>query len=66
MPENDEHPIIPGLTAKRRRWIYGVVLTLAPLAVIYGLASSEEVAMWVAAAAAFLGAGVALPNVSGD
>lgn len=60
---NENHPVIPGLTAARRRWLYGLVLAAAPLAVIYGVAQSEEVALWVAAAAAFLSAGVALPNV---
>jgi hypothetical protein len=63
MTDHDPHPVIPGLTAARRQWLYGVVLAAAPLAVIYGLVSNETAAMWVAAAAAFLSAGVALPNV---
>lgn len=63
MSNHDNHPVIPGLTAARRQWLYGLVLALAPLAVIYGLASNETAALWVAAAAAFLSAGVALPNV---
>lgn len=62
--EDAPHPVIPGLTAARRRWLYGLTIAIAPLAVIYGLASGEDVGLWVAAIAAFLSGGVALPNVS--
>ena len=59
----DQHPAIPGLTAARRKWIYGVVLACAPLAVVLGLTDNETAALVVAVIAAVLGGGVALPNV---
>ena len=60
---NEDHPVIPGLTASRRRWLYGLVLAIAPLAVIHGVVTGEDVGLYVSAVAAFLGGGVALPKV---
>lgn len=62
----DTHPVIPGLTARRRRWIYGVVLALAALAVGLGVTDNTTAGLFVSTVAAILGGGVALPNVSGD
>lgn len=47
---------------KVRQYIYGILVTLAPLAVIYGLVSEQEVALWLAVGAAILGNGLALAN----
>lgn len=47
-----------------RAYIYRGLVGTAPLAVIYGLASGEEVALIVAAAAAWLGVGLAAKNTS--
>lgn len=60
---NDEHPVIPGLTPRRRKWIYGIVLGLAPIAILHGLMTGEQAALYVAAIVAFLSSGVALPNI---
>lgn len=46
-----------------RRGIYLAVLAAGPLLTYYGLATEEEWALWVNAAAAVLGGGVALGNV---
>lgn len=49
---------------RTRAWLYRVLLTLQPLIVAYGVASSEQAAMWVAVAAAALGSGLASANTS--
>jgi len=50
------------LTQKRRAYIYRVLVTLGPAALLYGLLTAEEVAVWLAAAAAVLGNGLAAAN----
>lgn len=47
-----------------RARIYRVLLALQPLVVAYGLASSEQAAMWIAVVAAVLGTGLASVNTS--
>lgn len=49
---------------RTRAWLYRVLLTLQPLIVAYGVASSEQAAMWVAVVAAVLGTGLASANTS--
>lgn len=45
-----------------RAWIYGVLAAAAPLAVVYGLLSEQEVALWLGVVSAALGNGLALLN----
>lgn len=48
-----------------RRYLYGVVLALIPVLVVFGLVSPDDVATWTNLAGALLGlgaAGLALPN----
>ena len=48
-----------------RRYLYGVVVALIPLLVLFGLIAPEDVATWTNLAGALLGlgaAGLALPN----
>ena len=47
-----------------RAWLYRVLLALQPLAVAYGLTTSETAALWVAAVASALGFGLATANTS--
>lgn len=56
----EPNTIIPN--AKVRAWIYGVLVAAGPLAVFYGLATQEEVALWLGVAASALGNGLALAN----
>ena len=58
MPDQ-AHPVVPWLTQERRAWLYRVLTAMATLVVIYGVASGEDVAVWLGAAAAFLGNGTA-------
>lgn len=46
-----------------RAWIYGVLAAAAPLAVVYGLLTEQEVALWLGVISAALGNGLALLNV---
>jgi hypothetical protein len=52
---------VNGLTPKTRKWIYGVLLASAPLVVFYGVATQQEVTLWVGFAATALG--IAFDNV---
>lgn len=52
------------LTEARRAYIYRVLLTLQPLIVFYGVASSTAVALWLTTASAVLGLGLATANTS--
>ena len=63
MTEQD-HPVIPGLTAPIRKWIYGLVLAAVPVGVALGVTDNTTAALIVALVAAFLGGGVALPNTA--
>ncbi len=47
---------------KIRAWLYGILIAAGPLAVFYGLATNQEVALWLGVAAAALGNGLALGN----
>lgn len=48
-----------------RAWLYGVAIAIGPLLVVYGIMTTDEVAAWLAVAAAILApAGVALANLS--
>lgn len=49
---------------KTRAYIYRGLVATAPLAVVYGLASGTEVAVWLGAAGAWLGVGLAAKNTS--
>lgn len=40
-----------------RKYIYRALAVLAPVAIFYGLLSGQEAALWLAVAAALLGAG---------
>lgn len=51
------------LTLKRRRYLYGVIMALVPVAVLYGIVTAEAAAALLMLAAAVLGiGGVALAN----
>lgn len=53
----------PFWTLARRRWAYGVVTALVPVAVIYGLVTAEQAAALLVLAGAALGvAGLALAH----
>lgn len=47
-----------------RAYIYRIVLGLSPIAVFYGLVTSEEAALWVALIANALGVSLAAANTS--
>lgn len=49
-------------TPAMRAWIYGVLAAAAPLAVVYGLLTEQEVALWLGVISAALGNGLALLN----
>lgn len=38
-----------------RKWIYSLIVAAGPLAVFYGLATAEEVALWLGFGASVLG-----------
>lgn len=38
-----------------RRWLYGVLTAAGPLVVFYGLASAQEVVLWLGLGATILG-----------
>ena len=52
-----------------RAWIYGIIVAAGPLVSFYGLASEEEVALWLGLGATVLGVpggGLALANLTPD
>ena len=51
-PDNDPHPVIPWLTAPRRRWLYGILTAANPLLIVSGIASESTAPLWVALAVA--------------
>jgi hypothetical protein len=51
-------------TPKVRAWIYRIIVSAAPLAVFYGLLTSEAAALWTALIATLLGNGLAALNTS--
>lgn len=50
------------LTPEKRKRIYQIIIALQPMAVFYGIMTSEEVGIWVAIIAAILGLSVAQSN----
>jgi hypothetical protein len=52
------------LTEKRRAWTYNVLLAAAPVVLYYGLASKEEIAVWMFFFQTILGIGLARVNVT--
>lgn len=52
------------MNEQTRAYIYRIVLGLSPLAVFYGLVTSEEAALWVALIANALGVTLAAANTS--
>lgn len=63
MPD-DPHPVIPWLTAPRRKWLYGIVLAAQPLGAILGDNIDEAWPIVTALVLAVIGTGTALANVS--
>jgi hypothetical protein len=51
-------------TVKTRAKAYRVFLALTAVAAVYGLASGEEIAAWVAVGTALFGNGLATANTS--
>lgn len=47
---------------KYRKYAYAILVAAAPLAVLYGIASEEEVALWLGVVSAALGNGLAFAN----
>lgn len=52
------------LSESTRAYIYRILTAASLLVVAYGLASTEEVALWLGVAAAVLGNGLAAVNTS--
>jgi hypothetical protein len=52
---------VNGLTPQVRKWIYGILVASAPLAVFYGIATQQEITLWIAFGATALG--IAYNNV---
>lgn len=57
----EEYSVVP---QKYRAYIYRILTAVALVAVGYGVVTSEEAALWVGAAAAVLGNGLATANTS--
>jgi hypothetical protein len=47
-----------------RAYIYRILLGASPLVVFYGIASADEVALWIALGANILGISLAVANTS--
>jgi hypothetical protein len=47
-----------------RAYLYRVLLTVQPLAIAYGVTTSEQAALWVSAVSALLGFALATANTS--
>lgn len=52
------------LTPARRQYVYAVLAAVVPLLVWYGVVDAQTAALWVAAAAAVLGMGLAGAHVN--
>ena len=52
------------MTETTRAWVYRGLLALVTLAVVYGIATEEQAAAWVAVLSAILGNGLATLNTS--
>ena len=54
-------------TLRNRRYLYGIAVAAVPVAVVYGLATADQMAPLLGLAAAVLGVGgVALANPTAD
>lgn len=54
-------------TLKRRRWAYGVAISLVPVAIAFGIGTEQQLTALVGMAAAVLGVtGLALANPTDD
>lgn len=60
----DEHPLIPWLTEKRRAWFYRLAGALGGAAVLFGYVSEQRAVGIAGVVAAFLGTGLAAGNTS--
>jgi hypothetical protein len=52
------------MTETTRAWVYRGLLALVTLAVVYGIATEEQAAAWVAVLSAVLGNGLATLNTT--
>jgi hypothetical protein len=52
------------MSQQTRAYIYRIVLGLSPLAVFYGLVTTQEAALWVALIANILSTSLAVANTS--
>jgi hypothetical protein len=58
------HPVLPWLTAPRRRWLYGVVTAAQPLLVAIAGASGSVVPLVIATVLAAIGTGTATAHTA--
>lgn len=61
-PEQTPQPLA-WLTPARRRWLYAILVALAPLAVAYGIVEQDQAALWLAVASTVLLGGTAIAHV---
>lgn len=52
------------MNEQTRAYIYRILLGASPIVVFYGLATAEEVALWIALVANVLGISLAVANTS--
>lgn len=64
MSETEVHPIVPWLTAPRRRWLYGVITAAQPLLAVIGITTESTAPLWVAVALAVVGTGTATAHTA--
>lgn len=50
--DTEEHPVFPWLTRRRRAWLYRVLVAAGGVLTVYGVATAEEVAVWLGLAVA--------------
>jgi hypothetical protein len=62
--DGGEHPVIPGLTQRRRAWLYRLATPVTALLVAYGVMDGNTAALWAALAVAVAGTGTAALNTS--
>lgn len=58
------HPVVPWLTAPRRRWLYGVITAAQPLLVALAGASDSAIPLLVAVVLAAIGTGTATAHTN--
>lgn len=64
LEETTDHPIVPWLTAPRRRWLYSVLTAVQPLLIAYGVASDSDAPLIVGLALAIVGTGTAAAHTA--